>query len=290
MTLITLLIGLAIEYFLGALDKIRDYSWLNRYLTWLEAKCSQQRFWDGPLGLLLTMAIPLVIILAIVYLLSKLAALFTFLFAIFVFVYCMGPHVNAWLNQYALAIKNGDDAKARGIEEKLLFVKVTDHQNIPHELVLRSVFVRSHEHIFGVLFWFAALGVFGAALYALSVRLLWKFTDIHGGYADAVRDLHNILMWPSARLQALGFALAGSMMDAFSKWSEVKTNSLLASCDVLEAAACGAVQFEEIDRSDRQLCQQKYGDLLKDARDLINRTLIVWLIVLSVLTLGGWLA
>ncbi len=117
-----------------------------------------------------------------------------------------------------------------------------------------------------------------------------KFEDIHGGYADAVRNLHLILMWPSARLQALGFALGGSLVDALEGWRSVDGDTLAASQEVIATSGIWALQHQPELGSEYGDERESYINWVKEAQALANRTLIVWLTILGIMTLGGWLA
>jgi membrane protein required for beta-lactamase induction len=130
----------------------------------------------------------------------------------------------------------------------------------------------------------------GALLYCLVVRLEEKFEDIHGGYADAVRNLHLLLMWPSARLQALGFAISGSLVDAIEGWRSVEGNSLSISTEIIATSGIWALQYRSELGSEFSDDIESYIHWLSEAQSLANRTLIVWLTILGVMTIGGWLA
>ena len=54
MTLLSILVGLGLEYFLGTLDRIRNFVWFEKYCGWLELRCNRLSFWDGPIGVLIT--------------------------------------------------------------------------------------------------------------------------------------------------------------------------------------------------------------------------------------------
>ena len=116
-----------------------------------------------------------------------------------------------------------------------------------------------------------------------------KFNDIHGGYADAVRDLHCILLWPSARIQALGFALSGSLVDGLDGCRNVSGNTLDCSEELIGTSGLGAIQYEpeSVEEDDTT---ESYVDCIQETQALINRTLIVWLTALGIMTLGGWLS
>ena len=151
------------------------------------------------------------------------------------------------------------------------------------------VFMRAHDHLFGVIFWFIVLGPVGALLFSLMLRLRWGNLEARGAYADAVRDLYAVLIWPSARLMALGFALAGSLVDALEAWGEVKGHPLDTSAAVLSESALGSIQYRSHEPVDEEAHKAEYPAQLQEIQALLNRTLIIWLAILGLMTLGGYL-
>ncbi len=290
MTLISILLGLALEYFLGALDHLRNRDWFDRYHRWLENRCSSHSLWEGPTGVLLTLASPLVLLVLITHFLSSISVLLVYLLAIAVFVYSLGPDFNTLINGYIEALENDDDAGLKRIESFLFREELSEIKEEREKKAIETILLCAHEHIFGVIFWFITLGMVGALLYCLVVRLEDKFDGIHGDYADAVRNLHHVLMWPSARLQALGFALGGSLVDALEGWRSVEGDSLNISKDVIATSGIWALQYQPELGAEYSDEKESYLSWLKEAQALANRTLIVWLTILGVMTLGGWLA
>ncbi len=290
MTLISILLGLALEYFLGALDHIRNRDWFDGYMRWLEKRCSGQSLWDGPTGVLLTLALPLALLVLIAHILAGVSPVLAYLMAVAVFVYSLGPDFNTLINGYIHALEQGDEAAVQRFEKSLFFEELSDDKEQREKAAIETVLLCAHEHIFGVIFWFITLGMIGALLYCLVVRLAGKFEDIHGGYADAVRNLHHLLMWPSARLQALGFALGGSLVDALEGWRSVEGDSLDISKEVVATSGLWALQYQPELGNEFSDEIDSYINWVKEAQALANRTLIVWLTILGVMTLGGWFA
>ena len=290
MTLISILLGLALEYFLGALDHIRNRDWFDQYTRWLEARCSGWSLWEGPTGLLLTLVPPLALLLFAAHLLASTSLILAYLMAIAVFVYSLGPDFNTLVNGYIHALEQGDAAAVRRFEERLFFEELPDDREDREKAAIETVLLCAHEHIFGVIFWFITLGMLGALLYCLVVRLAEKFEGIHGGYVDAIHHLHMLLMWPSTRLQALGFALGGSLVDAVEGWRSVEGDSLAVSKEIVATSGVWALQYQPEPGSQFNEEIDSYINWVKEAQALANRTLIVWLTILGVMTLGGWLA
>lgn len=290
MTLISILLGLALEHFWGALDHLRSRDWFDQYSRWLERRCSSNRHWEGPAGVLLTLAPPLALLVLTAHLVASISTIFVYLMAVVVFVYSLGPDFNTLINNYIHALENDDDDAIRRIEASLFHEELGDDKEEREKTAIQVILLCAHEHIFGVIFWFITLGMLGAMLYCLVVSLEDRFEDIHGGYADSIRNLHHVLMWPSARLQALGFALGGSLVDALEGWRSVDGDSLAISREIISTSGIWALQYQPELGSEFVDEKESYINWVKEAQALANRTLIVWLTVLGVMTLGGWLA
>jgi membrane protein required for beta-lactamase induction len=285
MTLISIICSLALEYFLGALDRIRDFAWVESWSGWLEQRCAGRGFWEGPEGVLLTIAGPVLALALLALLLEQNHFLFNFLLATVVLIHTLGPELNAVLDRYVAALQSHDEAGLSGLEQSLQVSGVAGEEE--GERMMRSILVRSHDHLFGILFWFIVLGMCGALLYRLAAQLRLRCTGRGGGYADAVRRLCAILMWPSARLQALGFALMGDLVSALERWRKVSADPLADSEQIIGSVGLGALRYGATEPHDETT---RFADWVIEAQALINRTLIVWLTILGVMTIPGWLA
>lgn len=285
MTLISIILGLALEYVAGTLDHVRNYVWFDYYVKWLERRCGGKVYWDGPLGVVITLALPLLVLAILSYALAEAGAVFVFVLATAVFIYSLGPDLNALLDKYIAALQSDDEAAVAGMEEALQVSGVRGAAE--EERMLRSVLIRSHEHAFGVIFWFIVLGMTGALLYSLVVRMRQRYSGIHGRYADAVRQLHGILRWPSTRLEAIGFALAGNLVEALDGWRAVAAEAAHSSDDIIGAAGLGAARRGMGPPEEPE--EHRFANQVQETQALINRTLIVWLTALGIMTIGGWL-
>lgn len=290
MTLISILLGLALEYFLGALDHIRNRDWFDSYMRWLESRCSRFGFWEGPVGVLLTLVPPLALLMLIAYLLASVSPVLAWMLAIAVFVYSMGPDFNTLVNGYVHALEQDDTARVERYEGVLFTEELAEDPEEREKMAIESVLNCAHEHIFGVIFWFIVLGMVGALLYCLTLRVQDKYAGIHGAHSESAANLHKLLMWPSARLQALGFALGGSLVDALEGWRSVEGESLDISADIVGTSGIWALQYRPNATGEFDEGVSSYVGWVTEAQALANRTLIVWLTFLGVMTIGGWLA
>ncbi len=285
MTLIILLCGLGLEYFLGVLDDIRQLTWFSRYSDWLENKLVQSKYWNSAGGVILTLTGPLFIMLLIDCGLKNLFFPLSYIFALAILLNSIGPKfLNETLNAYVTALDNDDDAQARQLAAELCTSTTAPDPVKDEQEILASILVQANQSLYAVIFWFIVLGPFGAMLYRLSAILKTKHQDIHGSYADSARHLNNIMNWPSTRLFALGNALAGNMIDALEDWEKNEDSSFTANEAVLTASGLGALQYyPESDRVDNE--DKSYW--IRTTQALINRTLIIWLTILGLMTIGG---
>ncbi len=284
MNLITVLLALAVEAYLGGVHKQANLGWFARYHAWLGPRLRRTAFWDGAVGVLITLFIPLLLLGLVMYLLVRAHLLPAFVFALVVLIYSLGRNINSLLNDEMDRLIKPEEAGLPG----LLDVLPDGDRPARHseEQVLSAVLIRAHEALFAVICWFFLLGPIGALLCCLVRELITQYADIEGGYADAVRDLQALLMWPSARLYALGFALGGSLVHAFEGWHAVSGHTLDVNGKVITKAGLGALQYTPQSEVGNATCI----DWLGETQALIKRTLVVWLIVAGIMTIGGWIA
>ena len=289
MTLIILLCGLALEYFLGVLDDVRQLTWFSRYSDWLENKLVQHKYWNSAAGVIMTLAGPLFLILLIDYSLREVFSPLGYLFALVVLLNSIGPvFLNQSLNAYVEALDADDDVQARHFAGELCHSVAAPDPDKDEQEIIGNIFVGANERLYAVIFWFIVLGPMGAMLYRLATILKLKYQDVHGAYADSAILLNHILNWPSSRLFALGNALAGNMIEAMEAWRVNEDSSFDANEAVLIASGLGALHYRPETNTEEGKVDRAYW--IRAAQGLINRTLIVWLTALGIMTIAGVLA
>ena len=288
MNLISILLALALEYFLGPMDRFRNFQWFENYLNWLELKCQQHSFWDGNLGVLITIGVPIITLLIVDLVLGEIFIGLSFVLSILVFVYCLGPDLNILLSNYTQSLEGNIEEDIAVIESNLN-LKSGENQ-YDETQTISAILIKTHEHIFGVLFWFIILGMAGALLFSLSLLLKTRYEGVHGGFANATGELFKILIWPSSRLLAMGFALSGSLVDTMDRWRKVEGDTCDISQQIISESGLAALQYQENQVADQDLAKDNYIQCIKETQALINRCLIVWLTILGLMTLGGILS
>ena len=281
MTLISILIAFGLEYYLGNLDQYRKFDWFDRYCVWMELNFSGLSIWKSPVGVVFTLAPPLLGLVILAYLLAKLSIVFFYLLTIAVFLYNLGPSINNILNDYITVLEEGDESRIAHLEHQLHLTDERDEENL-----YQSILIRAHDNLFAMIFWYCILGILGVMMFNLVIRLKDRNSDVHGAYPDAVENLYLVLIWPSSRLLALGFALGGSLVDALEGWGRVEGFTLDRSHQVIINSGLGAIQLEPVQFRETA----EHIENLQQLHALLNRSLIVWLTVLGLMTITGWLS
>jgi len=284
MTLIFILIALGLDFFLGGLERFRNYNWFISLFYVLEKRLAHYKFWDGTLGLIALLTIPVLALFLIISTLDHWSTILEAFFVLLVLIYCLAPEaLDDRLDHFISAIDEEDTDSVSALSDELIDVSVIDDEDANEKAVIKSVLVEAHKRSFAVIFWFLVLGVVGALLYRLVNELNDEMDDIRSGFADSNNVLLNILEWPSTRIMVIGLALSGSLVDALSKWKESEQLSFDVNNKVLIEAGMGALQYmPEIDVPDRD---NSYW--IGELKALINRTLIICLAVLGIMTLSG---
>jgi membrane protein required for beta-lactamase induction len=298
MNLLALLFALACERGLTQLLHLRELRWLDRYSdaagTWLAHS-------RGAVRLAATALVVLVPVLPIAavsaWLGSRLLGLPQFAFAVFVLLFAFGPRdLKDEVDDYVAALERGDrDAAAAGARE-LLEGDVARHRHGMRAAVEEAVFVQANNRIFGVIFWFLALGAAGAWLFRVS-DLLRHRAAYEALRADALPEaasfnaalgqVHGVLAWAPARLAALSYALAGSFEDAVGNWRATVAGSggglLDRSEDLLARVGCGALQpsLAVVPAAGLDVATAR------GALRIVVRALWIWLVVVALLVLIG---
>lgn len=289
MTLIAILLGLLVEHFIGQLHQLRRYDLFQSYVVRIRDVLGGG-IWDGHAGAVLIL-LPVLLVTAWLqsWLNDSFLGLPGLLFSVVVLIYCLGPRdLKDDVEQYRAAMLKDDAGLAVHLAEKLLDTAPPEDPEPQAAMVMRAVLTQAHVRLFGVLFWFVLLGPAGAILFRTTQLLTESPDEYEGKFSAAADQILSVLAWPSTRLVALGYALSGHFEAAIEAWRRHVTEAgHFESQPELLLAAVGIGALDIADRAPEDL---DWYDILHDATRLVWRTLILWVFVVALLTLGGWAA
>ena len=281
MALLSIIIALLVDRVLRDAHDIRDLSWFESYSNQVSRLIP---FKSGLVNIIIVLLLPLLVLLTLQIATSGfLFNLPYFIFSVLVLIYCLGPAcLSSDIDAYMDARSLGDEDEAlhyAGIITEQAASTVPDQQTTD---VTRAILYAANDRVFSVIFWFVWLGPFGVFLYRLSTNI-YKEEGHDSEMKEWALILHSLMIWIPARMLAFGYALTGHFDGALSAYNSrpYESDISITSYDTLVATGLGALKENNV--SDEI-------SAIAAARDLVMRSIMVWIAVLALLTLGGLLS
>ncbi len=286
MALIAILFSLVFERLLGSMEELRRFDWFHGYYRWVHSYTRRYPLLNGPLGMVLLL-LPLIVPVALLhYYLSGLWIVFGLAFSILLLLYCFGPRdLEAEVEAFVDARARDDEESACWHAAELLGGEEVTSSAAVTKQIMENIFVEANERLIAIAFWFVLLGPGGALLYRLSSQLPQQQEATEDGLYEAGVRLNRLLAWLPARLCAVGYALAGSFVEAIQGWREADGGWAESSRQVLVASGFGALRLEPQELElDSRACEP-----VVESMALVRRAVMVFLSLIALSTLAGWM-
>lgn len=180
-----------------------------------------------------------------------------------------------------------------------------DVQDMDEEGICRatteSILENGNDAVFATIFWFVIAGAPGVVIFRLTNTLdaMWGYkTERFNSFGYFSAKFDDVLNYIPARLTALGYALMGNWKNAMQCWSAQgalweSPNSgvvMATGAGALDVQLGGADQYhgEYKERPDLGCGQKAKPEVIQQACDLLDRSTIVWVIIVALLSLPGW--
>lgn len=300
-TLIAVVFALVLGHLApGFAAVVRRHALYADWLRWLAARMTlRPAFWRDRPGILVAVLPPVLLVALVQYgLRTPLAGVLGLLFALAVLFWAWGPRD---LDADVAAVVDAGDGGARRAAAAQLAPACAGESAEPG-LLVEGVFAGALRRWFGVLAWFMVLGPAGAVLYrlaALSAEAEGADVLPEGTRAGA-RTLFALLNWPVAQAMTLSLALVGNFDTVLGLWRERGGASLQLDHAYLGAAARASVRSEVAEEAQEFIEEgvapgnawAKLGELpeLRDAMSLVWRILLLWLAILALFVVAGWVS
>ena len=299
-TLIAVIFALALGHLApGLAGAVRRHDLHARWLHWLAGIFpGPGGLFHGRAGILIALLPPLLVVALLQYALhSPLFGVLGLLFGLAVLFFSWGPRD---LDADVGAVIDAENADAR--RDAIARLGADPARGGEGASMIEAVFASALRRWFGVLFWFLLLGASGALLYRLVA--LSAHEDAGDALSPAARDgakrLHALRDWPVAQAMSLALALVGNFDTVLSAWRDAGGASLRLDNAFLAAAGRASVR-SEIAEETSELIEEgvapgnawvQLGELpeLRDAMSLVWRVLLLWLAILALFVVAGWVS
>ncbi len=290
MSLLSVIFALIAESFISSLSELRRFDFFFRYVSWLRAKLPPFSFQNGSITLVIVVAGVLFAVWLISAMLGNVLGLFGFLFGIAVLIFMIGPRdLEEDVQNLNTAFDNNDYDAANLYASQLSNRTISESPMQLAQTVKEEILLQANTRMLGVFFWFILLGPVGAVLFRVSCLLKENQLTEKDDFADASRELYDIMIWLPARICVLSYAVAGNFVDTMSYWNGVSDLWLRNSEEFIVISGVGALRYEQ--RIERDEHDEEEPDTagIHHALSLVKRAVIVWVVILALLTVTGWL-
>ena len=291
LALIAVVLALVLGHVAPGLGSVRRYGWFIGWLRWLGGALRVDGAWAGRIGLLVAIGVPVLAIAALQWLLGdRWYGLPMFVFALLALIYTWGPRD---LELDVEAVVDARDPAERRAAAAALFPEGGEPV-IEGPTLVEAVFRCALWRWFGVLFWFLLLGPAGALLYRL-VSLAAQGSAqkvLPPAQGEAAREFIALLNWPVAHLMTFGLALAANFDGVLAAWRDWHANGgMRLDIGFLGAAARASVVCELAEEDAYAIDGPAQAPALlelRDAMSLVWRVLLLWLAVLAIFVVAGF--
>jgi len=293
MTIIAILLAFALCHFVRELGRFRQNQWLKSWINFSNDAFGKLPGWQDVLGFLVIVAVPVLLLLLIYQLLyTALGSTGVFLLAIVVLVYTYGP--KDLDTEVAAIIESEDEESRQEALGKFLRGPVPEDHDDCRDQAVESVFREALRRWFGIIFWFAVLGIVGAFLYRLIDWLVSGDYPLTDGQKGLFIRLRQIMDWPAAQLMTLSLAIATDFDSVFVAWKQYhdeQGHGLFEGDNGFLLASARSIVLTGHAARDGY-ADQLEGPMigLQQAMDLAWRILGVWMTALALLLLIGVIA
>lgn len=289
MKLFVLVLCLVLQRYYTAAVLSDSYDLVGAYWRKMQSLIAHQVQWNGWVALVV-MVLPACFVLSFINAFLSSSMLFlgliNFIFHVVVILFCLTTPIRATaLEACASALDHGDVAAASGVMGRLFGMTFPTTKAEFLVALEEMLLKRSLYDLFAIMFWYLWFGLSGAVgmrlvLHALQEREHGADTLAEKVVVTTERACYY-LVWPVLRCWGITLALVGHFSKVLQIWlktvfTRVPHDPLLLQ---LAAAALATNRLEDCDTThDQQL-----------VINLIDYSTVIWLIVVALIRVGGWL-
>lgn len=306
MTLFPAIVALAIEQY----RPLPVQSWvvapLTRWFAFLDRQFNDGQYRHGIVAWLFGVAAPALLLAAGYLLLAASYPLGALLLTVATLYLTMGfRQFSHHFTNVQLALRAGELDRARALLAEWRG-RSGDRlgSNEIARLAMEQALIDCHRHVFAPLIWFSLFGPGGALFYrlALFAQKYWKDGPPEIGttrFGQFSQRAFHLMDWLPLRLTAVAFAVTGDFEDAIFCWRTQAAGWPEPEQGILLASGAGAMgvrlglpvqdsAYGVEDRPEMGLGDDADADFMQSAIGLAWRTLVLYLLVMALVWIAGW--
>lgn len=273
MTLISLILVLTIERITTQSQYWQADLYLDKYQSLVEKKDwlgQNTNVW----ALFALIFIPALAVLLIMQQLDN--ALLTLILNTAILMVCIGcPNLRATYKCFLQAANRGD------LQACSMYADQLGHDDSQEASFGQNLIWLNYRHYAAVVIWFAVFGAAGAVLYTVARGFQTYLEDKQSESVSQINHLMAILDWVPVRITSLGFLLVGHFSRALPLWLGYLPDPAISAKQLLADVSKAAEEVEP----DEHDCTEEPCTLVR----LAKRNIMFILVVISILTLSGWM-
>lgn len=287
MRLIAILLALWANHHPYRIDRWRRPEPFLNYLNWVCARIPERSDRDSLLQLIAALLPPLLLFAVVQVMLDDwLLGIAEIALGVWALLFLHGPgRADDQLDSFTQAWREGHYDTARNQASELAGRTVGDDiSNSQLPLVaIEGLFWQSYRRVLVGIFWLLIIGPVGPVAVRLVALTHESASARSSSFAHYSKALLNLIDWLPARAGALSFALAGSFVRARQAWQDSQDTEFNAR-SLIVGTGIGA-----LDADDSPDDADEVEEALREARELVGRSLMVWIAIAALLTIAGWL-
>lgn len=270
MTVLIVLLGLVLSHLAHPLGRVRDFGWFAGLIRQVRSRFTEPE-WVVAVAVLV---IALGLAGALGVLAQSLAGTIGWFFlALAVFVYTLGPRD---LDRDVQSLMVGGAGEAYLKTRRAMRI----HRDAGAPEAAAAVFHAAQTRWFGILFWFVVLGIPGALLYRLT-RISLNLPALSPGQSAWLLRLRDVLDWPVLLLMLVSAGLGGDYDRVRHAWHAHRQGRSLWTLKPEVLDQVGAVIVDS---------RASFEEGVTTGHHIVWRMLMIWLVVLSLMLIAGWLS
>lgn len=270
----------------GNVEGLRQFGWYRAWLGLLD-------FAEGGGRVALALVVPVVVCALIAHFIQGwIYALAGLAFALLILFYTFGPRELE--SDFEAVLKEDDPVQRVAAAARLRSVPDGAPRAFSAPELVEAAVTASLRRRFGVLFWFFLLGPAGALGYRLAWVTATSDDALDPRTRHAARRFALALDWIPAHLMVLAMALVSNFDAVIGAWrawhGQPGRSGWEFDPDFLVAVARSGVDADIRAGDGPSMSTLDPVGELADARRLMLRVLVVWLAVVALMVLAGWIA